>query len=292
MLDIVIPAFRGGDYLAAAIRSVIQQTSPDWRLHVIDDASPFPGMSELVTGFGDRRIVYSRNENNIGVSAQFNLALSTGDAGHMVIMGEDDQLLPHYVERMSQVLARHPDAAVIQPGVEVIDADGRAVMPLADRVKKLIAPRPTEMTSFRGDRITASLMRGDWCYFPSICWKRETVRAIGFRPEYEVVQDLGLLVELLAEGYEMVVDPLPSFRYRRHQASLSSERAVDGGRFEEEGRYFALVASDLERRGMPQAARAARWHVTSRLHAIVLMPQAVRHRDRSAIRALIRHTAR
>lgn len=292
MIDIVIPAYAGGQLLAQAMRSVLAQTSDDWRLRVLDDASLDPGMDGLVTGFDDPRISYSRNDENRGINAQFNAALHAGDNDYVVIMGEDDEMLPAYVAQVSTVLARFPEAAIVQPGVQVIDGAGNQVTPIGDRVKRLLAHRPTEPTPYGGEPLMASLLRGNWCYFPSLCWRRDAVRDLGFPREYDVVQDLALLVEVLRRGHQMVVDPRPAFRYRRHGSSLSSERAVDGRRFLEEASYFRDVARSLEADGMHVAARAARWHLTSRLHALLRIPDALRSRDPAAVRTLVRHVAR
>jgi hypothetical protein len=82
------------------------------------------------------------------------------------------------------------------------------------------------------------------------------------------------------------------FRYRRHAGSASATKTVVGSRFEEERRYFGAIATELERSGLRRAARAARGHVTSRLHAAALLPLAARNRDGAAMARLLRHATR
>ena len=38
-VDIIIPNFNKGEFLASAINSVIQQSYKNWRLYIIDDCS-------------------------------------------------------------------------------------------------------------------------------------------------------------------------------------------------------------------------------------------------------------
>jgi glycosyltransferase involved in cell wall biosynthesis len=292
VIDIVIPAYRGGPLLRRALASVYAQSSGEWRLHLVDDASTGSDVRDALGDVRDSRVSYSRNAGNIGINAQFNRALTLGTSAHVVIMGEDDEMLPGYVAQVTETLDRFPSVAVVQPGVEVIDAEGEVVFPLTDRVKRLLAHKPPVATSYGGEELLVSLLRGNWCYFPSLCWRRDVAGAIGFPPEYEVVQDLALLVEVLRRGHELVVDPRPAFRYRRHDASLSSERALDARRFAEERAYFVSVSRSLAASGMPSAARAARWHLTSRLHAAARMPEAIRSRNPAAMRALLRHLGR
>lgn len=292
MIDIVIPAYNGGAHLEAAVRSVIAQESEQWRLHVVDDASPGRGVRDVVATIDDPRVSCSRNRERLGINAQFNKALTLGTAEHLVVMGEDDEMLPGYVAQVLECLRRFPDAGVVQPGVQVIDDAGRTTLPLGDRVKRWVSFRPGGPTAYTGEDLLVSLLRGNWTYFPSMCWRREVAAPIGFRPEYDVVLDLALLVEVLRRGHAFVVDPRPAFRYRRHVASLSSVQAVDGRRFDEEAAYFRGIAESLADDGMTRAARAARLHLTSRLHAVVRLPAAARARDRVAVRTLLRHVGR
>ena len=82
----------------------------------------------------------------------------------------------------------------------------------------------------------------------------------------DVVLDLALLVDLAFAGEALAYDPRVLFRYRRHDASVSSVQAVDGRRFAEENAFFDGEAQRCAARGWTRAARAARLHVTSRLH--------------------------
>ena len=70
----------------------------------------------------------------------------------------------------------------------------------------------------------------------------------------------------------MIYDPTLAFLYRRHSASDSSVRALDGRRFDEEARFFGGEADAFAARGWKSAERAARLHVTSRLNALSLLP--------------------
>jgi hypothetical protein len=137
-----------------------------------------------------------------------------------------------------------------------------------------------------------SLLHGNWTYFPSLCWRTDVIRRIGFRPDFNVVQDLALLMDVLLDDGALALHPTVAFQYRRHAGSDSAVKTLGGSRFDEEKRYFELIAGTLAERGLPRAARAARGHVTSRLHAAALLPLAARNRDRAAVARLLRHATR
>jgi hypothetical protein len=213
----------------------------------------------------------------------------TATAPLVVVMGADDLMLPNFLQVAVDALARFPAAAVVQCGVAVIDEHGRLVRPLGDRVKQRYAPRADEAVLLAGEQLAGSLLRANWTYFPSLAWRTDTVRRIGFRQGLHVTQDLALILDTARDGGGLVVDPALAFLYRRHSGSDSSVKALDGRRFDEERELFAAEAADLARRGWPRAARAARRHVTSRLNALVLLPVAVRAGDRAALGKLVRH---
>ncbi len=287
--DILMPFYGDIALMKAAVGSVLAQDSDDWHLTVVEDAMPDPAAHQFLSGLTDRRVTYLRNEDNLGANANYRKALALAGADYVVVMGADDLLLPHYVSSLGRTVARHPTTTVVQPGVEVMDGAGEPVRPLTDRVKSITRPRTREAAVLSGENLAVSLLRGNWTYFPSLCWRREVIQRIGFRLGLDVVQDLALLMDVVLDGGALVVDPEPTFRYRRHASSDSAVRAMTGARFQEEKAYFHSVARTCADRGWARAARAARGHLTSRLHAAFLASRAVRGRDLRTGVALLGH---
>lgn len=267
-IDVMMPFYGDVAQFRQAVTSVLEQTDGDLRLVVIDDCYPDPEPADWLTSLTDPRVRYLRNETNLGVNGNFRRCVDLVEAGHFVVMGCDDVMTPDYVSTVRSLARQHPDAAVIAPGVEVIDDRDQVVRPLGDRIKTLLTPRarPGAPAVLNGEAMAASLYHGNWTYFPSLLWRTGPVRDVGFRPGLDIVLDLALLVDLAARGGSLVHDPRVVFRYRRHQASVSSVQAVDGRRFAEENAFFADEARRCAERGWPRAARAARLHATSRLN--------------------------
>lgn len=288
--DIMLPYYGDVRLMRDAVRSVLAQDFPDFRLTVVDDGDA-AGVPEWFAGLGDPRVRYLRNERNLGITRNFQQCVQLSEADHVVIMGCDDLLKPGYLSTVAGVLADHPGVGMVQPGVEVIDGSGAVRSGLADRVKhRIYAPAVPGRAVLGGEDLAASLLRGNWLYFPSVCWRGDALRAVNFRDEYSVIQDLALVIDLLERGEQLVVDTAgPVFRYRRHAVSESSLQAFSGSRFAEAARYFTAVAERMDARGWPRAARAARRHSASRLHALTLLPGALRHRNHDGARQLAKH---
>jgi glycosyltransferase involved in cell wall biosynthesis len=289
-IDILLPFWGDVDYMLQAVRSIQAQTDPDWRLVVVDDCYPDPAVAEWFGALDDARIEYTRNATNLGANANYRRALTHARADYVVVMGADDVMLPNYLAEVRRLLSMHAGAAVVQPLVQVIDGEGAEINPLTDRIKAKVKPAGEGVRTLAGEDLSASLLTANWTYFPSLCWDRAVITRLGFREGLDVVQDLALLLDVCADGGVMVVGDVPAFQYRRHSSSDSALRALSGTRFTEERRFFATMGREFGARGWRRTARAASWHLTSRLHAATLLPTAARSRNGSAFGQLVRHT--
>ncbi|WP_030710334.1 glycosyltransferase family 2 protein [Streptomyces sp. NRRL F-2580] len=288
--DFMLPYYGDVQLMQDAVRSVLAQTDRDFRLVVIDDGKE-PDVPGWFAQLGDDRVHYTRNEQNLGITKNFQKCVRLSEADYVVIMGCDDLLHPHYLETVRAIVAARPGIGMVQPGVEVIDGDGKVTAGLADNTKKrLYAPQVKGRRLMAGEELAASVLRGNWLYFPSIAWRGEVLRKVNFRDDYSVIQDLALVVDLLEDGEEMVIDNSTTvFQYRRHAVSESSVQAFSGTRFAEAERYFSAVAARMDARGWPKAARAARFHSASRLHALTMLPGALRRGHKEGARTLAKH---
>jgi len=288
-IDIMMPFYGRPDHFRAAVESVLTQTSDGWRLVIVDDVYPDPEPGRWAASLGHPRVVYVRNESNLGVSGNFQKCVELAEADRLVLMGCDDLMHPNYVARVSELSERYPEADLIQPGVVTIDESGRPSNPLADRVKRLYRLRGDGGRLYRGEQLATSLIRADWAYFPSLCWRTEQLRGRRFRDDLRITQDLTMILAIVADGGSMVVDDEVCFTYRRHSGSVSAEAGPDGSKFLEERALFSETAARMGALGWHRAARAARAHLTSRLHALSDLPAALRARNREGVRALAGH---
>ncbi|NUP51371.1 MAG: glycosyltransferase [Catenulispora sp.] len=285
-----MPYYGDVGMMQEAVRSVLAQRDPHWRLTVVDDGTE-PGVPEwfadLIAEHGPGKIHYQRNETNLGITENFQKCLDLVTHPLVTMIGSDDRMLPNYIGTVRALMKAFPQVSLAQPGVEIIDEHGEIVDPWVDKVKRLVyAPRVHGAAVLGGESLAVSLLRGNWMYFPAICWRADVITEVGFNPEHRVVQDLALTLEWVRAGAQIVVADTVCFQYRRHAVSVSSERAHSGARFAEERAFFLDEAAKMTRLGWRKAARAARLHLSSRLHAATLLPGAARSGSRSGMRTL------
>ena len=129
-LSFIMPAWKAR-FLPEAVQSILDQTSPDWELVVVDDCSPEP-LQEIVSRFKDPRIRYYRNETNLGgqdLVRQWNHCITYATGDYIVLAADDDIYKPAFCEACVRLAEKYPQADLIHSSVEQIDEEGN---PLGD----------------------------------------------------------------------------------------------------------------------------------------------------------------
>jgi hypothetical protein len=194
--------------------------------------------------------------------------MTLGRLDYITVMGADDALEPGYVQLVLDTFERHPDAIMVHPGVTVMDSDGAPTDTLTDRVKRMASRNAWRQQELSGQAALESLMKGNWLYVGAMCFRQDVVPRAQRLGEYKSIADLGWVTDMLLGGGTLALDPTPGYRMRRHASSHSSQHAKTVTRFDEEAAYYLVAARQLEEKGWTKAARTARMHPLSRLHAM------------------------
>ncbi|WP_392544878.1 glycosyltransferase [Oryzobacter telluris] len=289
LLDIFVPYWGDPTLLFETVASLSAQTSDRWRAVVVDDCYPDLTVRDHFAREDHPRISYVRNATNLGTTGNYDRCRGLASAELVMFMGCDDLVEPDFVARVVADHEAFPDAAMIQPGVRVIDESGAAAQPLADRVKRAIRPRVEQPTQLGGEALAVSLLRGDWLYWPALVFRTAAIRDVPFHDDLPIIQDLAFVIDLIAAGETLVFDPVETFSYRRHLASASATSILGGTRLSDERRYYASAVAQMRELGWHRARRTASVRWTSRLHGLALLPSALRRRRWTALVPLLRH---
>lgn len=290
-LHVLIPYWGDPALLDATMATVLAQSDPRWRVTIVDDAYPDRTAHDTYVDHADPRVLYVRNETNLGIAGNFEKCRTLASGRLAMFLGCDDLLDGDFVETVWRHHLEHPDVEMIQVGVRVVDDAGRPAQGMADRVKARIRPHVSAPTVLGGEALATSLLHGNWLYWPSLVFRVDALARRSFRADLPIILDLALVMDAITDGARLLLVPRTCFSYRRHDASASSLALLQGDRLADERRWFAEVAVALDDRGWARAARAARLHWTSRLHAVSLLPVALRSRSRDALSRVLRHVA-
>jgi glycosyltransferase involved in cell wall biosynthesis len=126
LITTVIPTYRRPNMLRRAIRSVLDQTYPNFRICIYDNASN-DETAEVVKTLAshDSRIRYHCHPENIGAQDNFVFGLSQVDTPLVHLISDDDYLLPGFFSHATSALQMNPGAAFFSGGMLSADTDGQ-----------------------------------------------------------------------------------------------------------------------------------------------------------------------
>jgi glycosyltransferase involved in cell wall biosynthesis len=277
---VLIPAFGPSPFLSETLKSVLAASDEAIIATVVDDGSPGPWVAEATAAAGPR-VEYVRLNENLGVAGAFQACADHSRATYTLLLGSDDLLEPTYFDVLRDLFAHFGNVEMLTCAVTVMDGSGAVVNPLADRVKRIIGPRGGAAQLLSGQQAVASLAIGNWLYFPAIAWRTDVLRRYGFRQDMSTVLDMDLELRVLLGGGSLAWSPRRAFRYRRHEASVSSRSASSGERFEEERDVYRWASQTARDHDWRWASTAARLRPTSRLHSALAGIRSLTTRGRS-----------
>jgi glycosyltransferase involved in cell wall biosynthesis len=117
-VSIIIPNYNHAQYIGDAINSVLNQTSSDYEIIVVDDGS-HDKSREIIDRFGGRvRAIYQQNQ---GLSAARNTGINAAQGKYIGVLDADDMYEPEFVSTLVSRLESQPDADGIYCGYRFVD---------------------------------------------------------------------------------------------------------------------------------------------------------------------------
>ncbi len=145
LVSIGIPVYNGENFLGDAVGSVLGQTEGDLELLISDNAST--DRTEEVCrdlAAGDRRIVYRRQERNVGAAANYNHTFAMARGRYFKWLAHDDRIQRTYLERTIAALEAEPDAVLCNTVIDYIEPGGRIIGVYETVLAHADLPSPSE----------------------------------------------------------------------------------------------------------------------------------------------------
>ncbi|MDD5296581.1 MAG: glycosyltransferase [Rhodocyclaceae bacterium] len=218
MVTIAVPVYCGEKFIKAAIDSVLAQTFRDFELLVVDNDSG-DGTMDIVRAYRDPRIIYVRNETNIGAEENWNKCLSLARGRYIKLLPHDDILDEDCLNDQVKVLESDVDKRLsfVFCARHVISDKGNVITTRrlgagvqgvfsANFLKTLCIRRGTNLVGEPG----------------AVLFRSESARQVGyFSGKIPYVIDLDYWFRLLEYGDAFYIDkPLSSFRVSKGSWSV------------------------------------------------------------------------
>ena len=221
-VSVCIPVYRGEEFLAETIRSVLDQTYRDFELVILDNASPDES-GRIARSFGDRRIRVETNATTLPQPENWREVMRLCRAPLIKLVCADDLLHPRCLEYQVGPMEADPGIAVVAARRHMIDERSRVLVPRRG-LGGLTGVRSSVEVARRVVRNGANPLGES----NAVLFRREHYFAVGgWRAEWPWTFDLDLWIRLLQHGEFLgLPETLAAFRIARTTLSAANEAAA------------------------------------------------------------------
>ena len=205
-ISVIMPAYNAEKYINEAVDSILGQSFGDFEFIIINDFSK-DATEEIILSYQDNRIVYVKNERNMGVAATLNRGLDLAKGEYIARMDADDISKANRLEVQLAYMEKHPECGICGSNL-LLFGQGKT----------------DELFCFaKSDReIRADMLFNSSFAHPSVMLRRSVLEENSLRYDcsFERVEDYELWSRMLTvcKGHN-IQEPL--LRYRFHASQVT-----------------------------------------------------------------------
>lgn len=187
LISVILPAYNAELYIKEAIDSVLAQTFTNFELIILNDGST-DKTEEIILSYQDSRIVYVKNEQNLGLIGTLNKGMALAKGKYIARMDADDICLPERFAKQVNFLEEHPDYIIC----------GTA----AYRFFNNLTDKKAFYVPINDENIRVRLFFNTGFIHPSVMFRTETIRThnLSFNDNYKYAEDYYFWMDLLKYG--------------------------------------------------------------------------------------------
>lgn len=206
LVSVIMPVYNMAEFVGEAIDSILRQTFPDFEFIIIDDASD-DGSDIILRSYTDKRIVYERNDTNMGNYASRNKGMLRAQGKYIAVMDADDIAMPERLEKQIGYLEKHSE--VLAVGTDCIFLSN-------DKLKKVV-------NSYQ--EILIALLDNNCFVHSSLMIRTDILRQLnGYNEHYYYSADYDLISRMALLGkVENLAEPLMQYRWHSCQISVTNK---------------------------------------------------------------------
>ncbi len=180
-VSIGIPFYNSDKYLAAAIKSVLNQSYENWSLVLLDDGSTDDSL-KIAKDYeqADPRITAISDGQNRGLPARLNELTRLSDGVFYARMDADDIMHPNRIENQIKHLVENPSIDVVGSGLISIDNNNDII-----GIRKGVGKKTYTLKDITG---------GGWCVHPTVTGKTEWFKKHPYDEALKRAQDYDLWI--------------------------------------------------------------------------------------------------
>jgi alpha-1,6-rhamnosyltransferase len=209
LVSVLVPCFNHELYIEECLLSILQQDYDNYELIVVNDGSTDASASKIEA----LRQVYDfqfYQQENKGVSAALNNALSHARGEFVITHDSDDVMLAGRIQRQVSYMLDHPEVGLLGAKVIYIDSNGK---PLRHKISSDIRVQRWSFDELLADAYAVGA--------PVALYRREAIDKVGGYDPSIKVQDFQMTLRIAEVGYKVDILPDRVTLYRRHETNIS-----------------------------------------------------------------------
>ena len=223
LASMIILSYNQEEFIRETITSAINQKIENLEVIVSDDCSSdntYGIIEKIAQNYkGNKKLIHHKNDHNIGLTGNFNKAVSLARGKYIIVGGGDDVSLPMRSTISIAAMQRNKDISCASMAFKKINPVGKFIENDAGAIKS-IKRFFNFQKKFGIDQLTDNSIKG--LYGPSRIFNRDAFDLFGPLNHKCPTEDSTMLLRCLLIGNVMAI-PKIGLNYRIHSNNLSSE---------------------------------------------------------------------
>ena len=217
LVSIILPTYNGSKRIEMAIQSVLAQKYTNWELLVLDDGSS-DNTALIVDNFvkQDSRIIYIKNEINLGIQKTLNKGLREAKGEYIARIDDDDVWVDqNKLTEQALFLEKNKEYVLVGTGVIIVDEHNKELF-------RYLLPE-------KDIQIRKTILGKNCFIHSSVLFIKDVVLKIGGYDESintRHVEDYDLWLRLGLCGKFANLSSY-SVRFKLHDASISAQNKIE-----------------------------------------------------------------
>lgn len=126
-VSVLVPTYNRSGLLKEALNSIFQQTFTDFEVIVVDNCST-EDIAQVTTSLDDCRLIYIRNDANIGAVNNYNKALRLARGQYIYTFSDDDMMLDiNNLKIKVDLMDAHQSVGIVYSNYHIINDQGEVI---------------------------------------------------------------------------------------------------------------------------------------------------------------------